>query len=227
MRKLSDRKDMNAQPFILSVFNDYQEPSDVRGEAAIALGLLGDKSSIPSLISGVLDPEEKTRLGSTRALSFYHEAETREPLMKMLERLDSMRRDAVIPAIVNGGWKPVGALLSLAESSDPSVSHTAISILGHTGEPRVTDLLLKMLEQPGQRDQKIIITALGENGDARAIDPLSSMAKDRTKRAGKEGELGEALANLGDKNSIGTIEDMIKKADNRQTWINCSRHTRN
>lgn len=219
MRKLSDRKDLSAQPFILSVFNNYQEHPDVRGEAAIALGLLGDKNSIPSLISGVLDPEEKTRLGSTRALSFYPESETREPLTKMLERLDSMRRDAVIRAIVNGGWKPVGALLSLAESPDPSASHTAISLLGYTGEPRVTEVLLKMLEQPGTRNPKVIITALGKTGDSRAIEPLSRMAKDRSKRAGKEGELGEALADLGDKNSIGTIEDMIKRADNRQTWF--------
>ena len=219
MRKLSDRRDSSALPFITAVFNDTQLSPDIRGEAALALGTLGDKKSIPLLINGMLDPDEKTRLGSTRALSFYSEEDTRQPLASMLERLDNMRRDAVIRAVINSGWKPVGTFITLAESKDPLVSRTGVSLLGSMRDPRATDLLLKLFQEPGERDIRTIITSLGETADARAVAPLTSMAKDPARRAGKEAELSMALANLGDKASAGLIEEMIKKTESRQTRV--------
>lgn len=219
VRALADRKDASALPFLGALFKDVHVKPDIRGEAALALGILGDKRSIPALMTGVMDPDEKTRLGSTRALSFYREEDTSGLLAKMLERLDMMRRDAVIRSIIEAGWKPVGTLMKLAESEDPYVSTTAISLLGNTGDERATKLLLKLLDKPGRRDIRKIITALGQTKDARAIQPLSSMTKDPAKRAGKEAELGEALAELGDRKSADLIEAMIKKADSRQKYV--------
>jgi HEAT repeat protein len=216
IRKLSDRKDAATLAFITAVFHDIQGSSDVRGEAALALGLLGDKSSIPSLMKGVLDPEEKVRLGSARALSFYPEEDTGEPLANMLGRLDVMRRDAVIRAIVEAGWKPVATLLELAEANDPQVSRTAISLLGTTGDPRAAELLLRLFQDPGRRDLRAIISALGQTQDSRAIEPIVRMAKDPVKRAGSEAELGAALADLGDVKSSVLIAEMIRKTESRQ-----------
>jgi HEAT repeat protein len=217
MRRLSDRKDASAQPFISALYNDVQASPEIRGEAALALGLLGDRSSIPSFLTGLLDAEEKIRLGSARALSFFSEEDTRQGLTQMLERLDTMRRDAVIRAIVSSGWKPVGTLLTLAESKDPHVSRTAIDLLGNTGDPRALPLLLKLLNEPGPRDVKAIITALGETRDDRATEALVGVARDPARRAGKEAELGEALAKLGDQKSADVIAEMIRKTESRQT----------
>ena len=219
MRRLSDNKDMSTLPFISAVFNTPAYHGEVRGEAAIGLGLLGAKESIPLLVNGLLDPEEKPRLGSARALSFFKEEDTREPLIKLLERLDTMRRDAMISAIVSAGWKPVSALMTLAESQDPHISHNAIGILGTTRDPRATDLLLKLFKDPGQRDLRRIISALGDTHDARAVDPLLALAKDRVQRAGKEVELGGALSNLGDQRAASLIEDMIKRAETRSKRV--------
>jgi HEAT repeat protein len=215
MRRLADNKDMSARPFISSVFSNPAHNGEVRGEAAIALGLLGSTESIPMLVNGLLESEEKPRLASARALSFFKEEETREPLMKLLERLDTMRRDAVISAIVNAGWKPVSALMTLAESQDAHVSHNAIGILGTTRDPRATELLLKLLKDPGRRDQRRIISALGDTHDARAVEPLLALAQDRAMRSGKEVELGEALSLLGDQRSAAVIKDMIERAETR------------
>jgi HEAT repeat protein len=137
----------------------------------------------------------------------------------MLERLDIMRRDAVIKAIISTGWKPVGTFMALAESTDPHVSRTAISLLGNTGDARATELLLKLFEQPAARDLKVIITALGETKDSRAAERLVRMANDPARRAGKEAELGEALASLGDRKNAGIIVEMMKKSDSRQTHL--------
>jgi HEAT repeat protein len=165
---------------------------------------------------GVVDPNERIRLGSTRALSLFPEEDTREPLTKMLQKLDSMRMEAVIQSMAGGGWKPVDTLFTLADSTDVQVSRTAISILGNTGDPRVTDLLLKLLEQPGPRDIRTIIAALGETKDARAVEPLLRMASDPVKRAGKEPELGEALAGMGEPKAAPVIAQMIKNSSSGQ-----------
>lgn len=218
MRKLSDRKDLSAQDFILLVFGDLLEKEDVRSEAALALGILGDKKMIPLLMQGILDPEEKVRIGSARALSFFKEEDTRAQLETTLGRLDAMRKTAVIRAIAVAGWKPVAPLLELAESPDPSVANTAVELLGSTGDARAVDRLLKYFETPGHRDLRIIITALGESRDRRALEPLSRMAGDPAKRAGHEGELGIALASLGDQKSVDVIVEMIKKAPSRQAY---------
>ncbi len=218
MRKLSDRRDPAAQPLIFAVFNDALIRPEIRGEAAIALGMLKDKSSIPALVNGVLDPDEKVRLGSARSLSLFPEEETGTPLTKMLQQLDSMRMGAVINTIANAGWKPVGTLLSLAESKDRVAANTAITLLGNTKDPRATDLLLKLLNDPG-RDSRVIITALGETKDNRAAESLVVLAKDPVRRAGNEAELGEALASLGDQKNADIIAELIRKTDSSQSSL--------
>ncbi len=218
MRKLSDLKEHSAQDYLLSIYGDVNCVPDVRGEAALALGILGDKAVIPVLIPGVLDPEDKVRVGSARALSFYNEEDTQAFLMKLLERLDFMRKDAAINAIVSAGWKPVGTIVTLAESNDLQVANTATKLLGGMQDPRATDLLLKLLDQPGSRDQSVIINALGDTKDPRAIEPLLKIASDPDRRKGKQAALGEALASLGDQRAVDPLADMIKKADSRVSW---------
>lgn len=218
MRKLSDLKDASSQVYLVSVYTDVNCVQDVRGEAALALGILGDKAIIPVLMPGILDPEEKVSIGSARALSYYKEEDTQEQLLKLLEQLDFMRKDAAIKAIVSAGWKPVGTVLKLAESGDPHVANTATKLLGSMQDPRANDLLLKLLAEPGSRDQAVIISALGDAKDQRAVEPLLKIASDPEKRKGKQAELGEALAKLGDQRAAQPIAEMIKKADSRGSW---------
>jgi HEAT repeat protein len=203
----------------LGVYADVKSVQDVRGEAALALGILGDKAVIPVLMPGILAPEDKVRIGSARVLSFYNEEDTQEQLLKMLERLNPMRKHAVIKSIASAGWKPMGAILKLAESSDPYVAGTATKLLGGMQGPRATDLLLKLLADPGPRDQNVVISALGATKDLRVFEPLLRIANDPERRKGKQVELGEALANLGDQRAAEPIADMIKKADSRASWV--------
>jgi HEAT repeat protein len=216
MRKLSDRRDLNAESFIARVFKDVMDKPEVRAEAGIALGILGNKGNISLLMDGVLDPEEIIRTASARALSFYKEEDTRQPLTDALVRLDAMRRGAVIASIVSSGWKPLGTMLTLAESEDAHISTTALELLKNNPDPRVTDLLLALFDKPGSRDIKAIISAMGETKDPRAIERLVAMTKDPGKRAGKEAELGEALANSGNPQFADLITAMIKKSESRQ-----------
>lgn len=219
VRKLADRKDPAARDFLARVFGDVWAAPDVKAEAAFGLGMLGDVRQVPSLLNGLLDPDEKIRVAAARALAFYPEQDTRGPLTKMLERLDSMRKTAVIRAITSAGWKPVGTLMDMAGTADPYAANVAIELLGNMKDPRAVDLLLKALESPGERSMAVIISALGETKDSRAADPLLAIAKDPVKRKGKEVELGTALANLGDPRAADIIREMAIKAETRSAHM--------
>jgi HEAT repeat protein len=81
-----------------------------------------------------------------------------------------------------------------------------------------TDLLLKLLTEPGQWDQNVIIGDLGSTKDPREVDTLLKIANDPEQRKGRQTELGEALVNLGDQRAAELIVQMIKKADNWASW---------
>jgi len=212
MRSLTALKEKTTEAYLVRMFGDYLAPEDVRAEAAIGLGMLGNKKSIPLLMAGVIDPEERISIASARALSFYPEEDTQAQLTEVLQRLDPMRKRAAIRTIVNGGWKPVTTIISLAGTDDPKIFTTAVGILGGMRDPRATDYLLKLLADPGKRDVRLVISALGETKDPRATEALLALAGDPSKRSGKEADLGEALANLGDQRAAGPITDMIKNA---------------
>ncbi len=210
MRKLSDLKDPSALNFFRFMYNDYLSRPEVCGEAALAIGVLQDVSFIPSLMRGVFDPDEKIRVPSARALSFYPEADTAKPLSEALTRLDTIRADAVVRSIAAADWKPVSTLIGLAEGADVTVSNTAVEILGTTHDPRAVDVLLKFLAAPGRRDVRTIILALGESRDSRALEPLIALANDPVRRKGLEGALGKAFGDLGDQRGVAPITEMLK-----------------
>jgi HEAT repeat protein len=212
MRSLTSLKDKRAEEYLVRMYGDHFMPVDIRAEAAIGLGLLGDKRNIPLLMGGLTDPDERISIASARALSFYPEEDTQKQLTEILQRLDPMRRGAAIRTIVNGGWKPVNTIISLAETDDPKTFTTAVGILGGMRDPRATEYLLKLLSNPGKRDMRQIIAALGETKDPRSADALLAIAGDPAKRSGVEADLGEALASLGDQRAAGPIAEMSKKA---------------
>lgn len=214
VRKLSDIKEKNALNYFSGIYADYLTHTTVRAEAALAMGILGEKSSIPILMLGILDPDDIISTASARALSFYSEEDTQDALMKTLEQLDNLRRGATIRTIANAGWKPVGTLIKLADSGDTHVAAIALSLLGGINDDRSIDYLLKLLENPGKRDVRFVIIALGETKSSRAADALMAIASNPEKRAGKEVDLADALANIGDRRVESVIVEMIKKESN-------------
>jgi HEAT repeat protein len=212
IRKLCDMKERSSLDFLTRLYQDIADAPEVRAEAALAIAALGDVRSIPALISGVLNPDERIRTASARALSSYPEDQTRDPLVKMLESLDPMRKGAFMRALADGGWRPFGVLISLAKSQDGRSANMAVEILGGLQDPRAPEFLLGMLNEPGTADLRTVIAALGHSRSSAAVAPLIAVAMDPVKRQGREAELGEALAEIGDKNGAEAISVMIKNA---------------
>lgn len=213
LRQLADRKDPQALKLFIRMLGDHADDPDVRAEAALAIGYLKDKTAVPMIIRGLLDPQDQVRAGSARALSLYPEEDTREPLSKMFEGLDTLMGSAVARTIVNTGWKPVGTLLGIAESPDPVVANLGLELLIGVRDERAVERLLAYLEKPEHRDVRMVILALGETNSKRAADALLKFGGDADKRKGTEAELGVALVALGDQRAAETIADMARKAD--------------
>ena len=217
MRSLGERKDSSALDYLMYVLNDQVDSADIRGQAAMALGMLGVKSSIPLLIRSVLDPEEAIRANAARALSQFPEQDTKDLLVKALERMDAFMSGPVVRSIVSAGWRPVSTLIGFAESQDPAVANMGVELLTGSQDPRVIELLLKYLAAPAPRDIRIVIRALGETKSREVITALTAIAQDPAKRRGNEVEIAGALATLGDPASEAVIADMIRNTEHWPT----------
>lgn len=215
MKKLGARRDPNAGDFIASRYFDAAESSEVRGEAVLAIGALGELAALPAIMQGMLEPDDAVRTGSVRALALYKEEDTRVPLVKMLSRMDPTMRTGVVRTFVSAGWRPVGMLLELVASPDADLANMGLALLAGSTDRVAVDALLAYLENPGPRDVRLIIAALGESKDSRAAEPLSRMASDPALGRGREAELGAALAALGDPRAVDLITAMLKRTDSR------------
>lgn len=211
VRKLSDLKEPSARDCLLMIYSDFSSGEAIRAEIALALGLMGDKRDIPLLMRSVVDPDERMSISASRALSFYPETDTEDQLVNTLAQIDNIRKSAIIKNILATGWKPVGALIKMAESPDKHIAGIALNILGGLNDKRATDYLIATLDSAGTRDIRGHIYALGETKDPRALERLLVLAADPVKRAGNEIELADALAKFGDQRAVAPIVDMLKK----------------
>ncbi len=214
VRALGEEKDPRSKDYFLFLYQDRFAAPALRGEAAAALGMLKDAAVVPQLLNGLFQPLEEIRDGAARALALYPEKETGRQFTRMLERVDPLRKSAVIRSIVKAGWRPLGAIEDMSASPDPHVAAVAIELLGNMREQRATDRLLALLQVPEHRNRRDIIQALGVAGDARAVEPLLAIAQDPTGRKGLEASLGTALARLGDLRAKAVIRKMVNTMKN-------------
>lgn len=218
LRKLSGLKDRSAQDYLRRIYADQVEEQDVRAEAGFSLALFGDTRDIPLLMRGVIDSAETISLAASRGLSLFPETDTQELLIMTLEQMDNLRKGAVIRNIARSGWKPIGAMMRMADSKDPHIAGIALHLLGGMDDPRAVNYLLQRLDDPGGRDVRSVISALSETRDPRATERLLALASDPVRRAGKEVELAEALASKGEQRAVRLITDMMKNIRSNISW---------
>jgi hypothetical protein len=122
VRTLGEEQDMRSKEYFLFLYRDRYAVPALRGEAAVALGTLRDAAVVPLLMDGLFQPLEEVRIGAARALALYPEQVTSGQLTRRLERVDPLRKSAIIRSIVKAGWKPLGAIEDMAASPDPHVA---------------------------------------------------------------------------------------------------------
>ncbi len=81
---------------------------------------------------------------------------------------------------------------------------------GRIGDPRVVAPLLKLLANPPRwSNRNMIIRALGNLGDARAVDPLGAALRSSDTPNALRGEIANALGKIGDPRAIPGIDRLV------------------
>jgi HEAT repeat protein len=115
---------------------DYQKDPQVRQDAALALGTIGDPQAVAALLAALKQGDEPTREAATRALGQAGAARAVEPLIAALSD----------PA--------------------PSVRRAAVAGLAHLSDPRAIEPLIALLRQPDETLSPEIVQALAQIGAA-------------------------------------------------------------
>jgi HEAT repeat protein len=142
-----DRK--AAVPYLLQILK--QSPR-VRAEAALALGEIGDPSSVPGMIEAV-----DTAAG---------DRDTFDANRRLATALGALRAREAVPV-----------LMKLTASPDAFTQVAAVDALGLVGDPSAVDTLVGVVRSPAAEPVTVqhALLALGRIGDARAVPVVLRM----------------------------------------------------
>jgi len=172
----------------------------LRGNAACVLGWISDVRAAGPVSALVKDADPYVRVCAATALGGIADPAALDGLIAALADEDEDTR--MTAAMGLGQKKNERAVDALLEAFDRVFPATAYA-LGETRSPRAVDWLIPRLEDP---HTIVVIQALGEIGEARAVSPLLTLLKDRQVRSA----VAEALGKLGDPRAVGPLIECLK-----------------
>lgn len=181
----------------LTLLLDLAEDNNprVRWRAIEALGVLkNEEKSLNALITALKDPNSIVRWNAALALGEIGDARATLPLLATLQDESKDVREMSNWAIIELGEKAVPFLIEALTYEDWWVRQEAARLLGHLGDERARDPLLRALKDPIERVRENVAEALGKVGGTQTVEGLILALQD---------EYGETRQNA--------IESLIKK----------------
>ncbi len=159
---------------------DTNEYSVVRGQAANALGYIGDRRAIEPLIAALKDkdPHVRNRAAGGLGNPAIEDARVVEPLIAALN--DEFWRVRAAATVGLGGTRDPRAfelLIAALDDGHPNVRIRAAASLGKIKDPKAVEPLIALLTDDNQAVRGAAAVALGEFEDSRAIEPLIAMVR--------------------------------------------------
>ncbi|MCK5055728.1 MAG: HEAT repeat domain-containing protein [Candidatus Aminicenantes bacterium] len=186
------------EPLIAAVNSKFYE---VRIEATEALGKIGDSRAEIPLINALKDENENLREAAVAAFCKISKPGAAESLIMALTDKDCFVRQGAANVLGQIGWQPSGKgalavyltakqdwvelqaagehavkpLVAVLEDENPEIRRSAVYTLGKIGSPEAVEPLIAALKNQQLHDpyMNILIEALGEIGDARALEHLT------------------------------------------------------
>ncbi len=177
--------------------------SDVRKEAAISLGNLGDVKAVDALISALGDDNWSVRMVAAGALGDLGDARALQPLIQAMNDEHKYVRSHAAGALGElGDVRAVTPLIKALSHEDPLTRSAVAASLGELGDSRAVDPLIQSLSDEWSAVRSSAASALGLMDDARAVEPLIKALADkgimgyvvRKSAASSLGQLGDARA---------------------------------
>ena len=173
IKAISNYKDVRALTPLLYCLNNKNENYRFRLAAAEALGKIGDKNAVESLIKVVSDEEEKSvyvRESAALALGMIGDARALDTFVTILEAKKTFinkftfLKERIIEALnkidFSGNARVVAALKETLNDESAQVRINAIESLMNSKVPQAADLIWKMLYDEEQEVRRNAVLAL-------------------------------------------------------------------
>ena len=175
IEKLKTRRDVNGLVKALS----YKKFSQVRQEAAKALGESGDAGAVEPLIKALQDQEAEVRGAAAEALGRISDARAVEPLIATLKDKNSGVLVAVAVALGKiGDKRAVKPLIIALQDNNNSARLVAAAALGKIRDTEAVGPLIVQLKDNDSDVRQTVADALVEIG-LPAVEQLSAVLKDK------------------------------------------------
>ncbi len=155
---------------------DSDAAVDVRCNAAWALGRIGGKAAVDSLLAALDDQDSSVRRVAVEALAAVGKGDTMSGLVKALEDSDhDVRLTAVVALGEGGSGKAAKPLLDAMLDAEWSVRSAAAQAVAKVGDSTDLESLVRALGADYLPACIAAAEALGRIGDPRAIAPLAEI----------------------------------------------------
>lgn len=152
--------------------------ADVRADAAVALGAIGDADGVDALVAALGDPDASVRRAAAGALGVLRDPAAVEPLLTALGDADAEVRAAATDALASIMERleadgNVPALVGILQADAPAdLRADAAAALGSIGGSDGTAALVSALEDTEGAVRWAAARALGQLRDPEALTPL-------------------------------------------------------
>jgi len=190
------------------------ENSEVRSNAAYALGEIGDPRAVDPLIAALRDQNFEVRSNSARAIGKIGEAGAVDPLIVVLreDRDKTVRIEAIKALRDIGDLRAIDPLIEALKDEDPDIRMHSVEALDNINDNRAVEPLIQALNDDNNDVREIAAESLGNFKDTRAVDPLIKAFKDPYRPV--RYKAAEALGKIGDPRAIDPLIAAL-----REDWI--------
>ena len=206
--------------------NLYHCCKDVRREATIALGKIGNPQAVEILSETLSDPDNEIRREATIALGKIGNPQAVEILSQALNnRHSKIRREATIALGAVDTPYALTLLTQLLNDLDGDIRWRAAVSLGEIGSSQAIEVLIKALNHSDGDVRREAATALGEIGSPQAVEALihhfkkNNHDEDRRWVAAALGKVKWATVGLSNLRNTQILESLIPDLDDSDSYV--------
>jgi HEAT repeat protein len=155
---------------LLNCLNNSE--SQLRAEAATALGLVGDLDVIEPLITMLNDEDHLVRLSIQTSLAGMGKPALATLYKALKSKSIEVRSGAAHAIGIIGEEESIEALAVLVEDESPEVRASVVGALGTIAKPRVLEPIMRVIQDPDAWVRFLVYRVLGELGNERHLPAL-------------------------------------------------------
>jgi len=182
----------------------------VQESASSVLATIADARVLAPLVKALASPDWIVRMHAAKALGRIKDPGAVAPLVPLLQDSVKAVREETSTALAAIGEAALSSLLGALTHAEWLVRLHAVEALGKARSPETVDPLLSVLfNDPDRAVREDAVRALGQIGDARAVEYLVTAMKE----PGLRPLAVEALGRIGDRRAVPVLINVLEGVD--------------